>query len=487
MKRTSNQTNLIISLLCLSIVTACGGGSGGGFLGENSQDNHFGGGAKPLDPINDIRAPVDIFLVNMASEGKQLKNIAVSVDDDRNGRITYGDAVRFNQPGAVSCFLGGNAESSSSGQSSGSSCGSFHLEGILKPLEQGVESAKAKQKKAEETLNKAETELQEARNAQNPPPPSRIAELEREVATAKVEVAKAEAEVKKAEAGLDAMKDRTKGVSMLDVNNVLHIINRTSTIDHNDERYSQFLSHDVGVRKIDAERKINNGKAELYNYGGSINRAYNGIILFASGENLRNNNNAYVDIYLRSPAAAGWSYNTFGAFSSKFLRNARDVNIGYQSIGKQVEDLPASGVAKYLGIAHAYINDIEASRYSQKENSQVTMDVEINADFAKRSLGFDTRNTYIHTYEGVNDQHIIQARPDLNLHGSASWNRGVGDFRGSVHNAGGNLSGAIEGSFYGPKAAEVGGVFGLSGDDKEAPGSKTHRTHYVGGFGAKRD
>ena len=73
------------------------------------------------------------------------------------------------------------------------------------------------------------------------------------------------------------------------------------------------------------------------------------------------------------------------------------------------------------------------------------------------------------------------------MHGSAGWNQGVGDFKGQLRNEGGNLTGNIEGSFYGPKAAEVGGVFGLSGDDKEALGSRTYRTHYVGGFGAKRD
>ena len=489
MKRTFSNTHLALTVLCAAVLTACGGSGNSNFLGPNSQHNNFGGSSgKPLDPINNSRESVDKFLVSMAAEGKQIKNIAVSVDDDGDGKISYGDAVRFNQPGAVSCIVGGSNTGGTSG-SSGGECGNLHTQNLLNPYEQNVKSASDKKAKAESDLSSAEKALADAtKDTNNPPPAAKLAELQRAVDAAKAAVAAAEAQLKKAEDERDTIKQRMDSISMLDVNNVLHIITHRTTIDNEKDKYSEFLSHDVGVRKIDAERKIENGQSRLYNYGGSISRAYNGIYLFAAGQNhAANNKNGYVDIYLRDPAAAGWSYNTFGAFSSNFLRNARDVNIGYQSIGKQVEDLPASGTAKYLGIAHAYINDIEASRYSQKANSQVTMDVEINADFGKRSLGFDTRNTYIHTYEGPHDQHIIQARPDLNLHGSAGWNQGVGDFKGQLRNEGGNLTGNIEGSFYGPKAAEVGGVFGLSGDDKEALGSRTYRTHYVGGFGAKRD
>lgn len=483
MKRTFSNTHLALTVLCAAVLTACGGGDSN-FLGPDSQHNNFGGNAaKPLDPINHAREPVDKFLVSMTTEGKQTKNIAVSVDDDGDGKISYGDAVRFNQPGAVSCIVGGS-NSGSAGTSG--TCGSLQADNISSSYEKAVTQAKDKKTSAEQSLKDAEQVLGNARK-DNTASPALLAELQKTVDLAKAAIARAEADLKKAENDRDTIQRQLNVVSMLDVNNVLHLIGHYATIDREKDKYSEFLSHDVGLRKIDAERKVENGQSRLYNYGGSISRAYNGVILFAAGQNYGANNNGYVDIYLREPAATGWSYNTFGAFSSGFLRNARDVNIGYQSIGKHVEDLPSSGTAKYLGIAHAYINDIEASRYSQKANSQVTMDVEINADFGKRSLGFDTRNTYIHTYEGANDQHIIQARPDLNLHGSAGWNQGVGDFKGQLRNEGGNLTGSIEGSFYGPKAAEVGGVFGLSGDDKEAPGSKTYRTHYVGGFGAKRD
>lgn len=488
MKRTFSNTHLALTVLCAAVLTACGGNGDSNFLGEKSQHNNFGGGSggKPLDPTNKSRSAVDIFLVTMANEGKQTKNIVASVDDDGNGNISYGDAVRFNQPGVISCITGGSGGGPGSGASgSGEACGSLAIQELLQFYENAVKSAEQEKSSADQVLGRAQDALNDEKKKQQPNS-DRIVALEKEVNQAQQVVDRAAKTLMDAQNRLEKEKKNSTAVAMLDVNQNLHSINVVNTIDERKSNYSEFLSHDVGARKIDAERKVESGKAKLYNYGGSIGRAYNGIILFAAIENATQKN-GYVDIYLRDPAAAGWSYNTFGAFSSGFLRNARDVNIGYQSIGKEVEDLPTSGTAKYLGIAHAYINDIEASRYSQKANSQVTMDVEINADFGKRSLGFDTRNTYIHTYEGPNDQHIIQARPDLNLHGSAGWNQGVGDFKGQLRNEGGNLTGSIEGSFYGPKAAEVGGVFGLSGDDKEALGSRTYRTHYVGGFGAKRD
>lgn len=464
MKRTFSNTNLALSALCAAMLAACGGGSDGNFLGENSQHNNFGGGAggKPLDPVNTVPLTTQKFLVKMNDQGQQTKRIVASVDNDGNGRITNGDAVRFNQPGVISEICT---------DCDGSDAHNAELEKLVKEAKKAEESAQAAFDDAKKDLaaDPNNTALQAALQA------------------AQVKLNKAKDDVKAAEATKDRYDAEAKVVYMRDLNNVLHTVYHNAVIDHNGNNLSYFLSHDVGVRKIDLERKIEHGHANLYNHGGSIGRGYNRPVLFGTANNDVNQGSGYIDIYLRDPSSMGMSYNTFGVFASGFMRNTRDVNVGYQSIGKQVEDLPKAGTAKYQGIGHAYINDVATSRYSNVANSQLTMDVEINVDFAKRSLGFGTRNAYIHSYETVNgvaDRHVIQRRDDLNLNGSASWNHGVGDFKGHVRNAGGNLSGNIEGSFYGPKAAEAGGVFGLWGNDAADPNT---RTHYVGGFSAKRD
>lgn len=462
MKRTFSNTHLALTVLCAAVLAACGGGSDGNFLGEKSQHNNFGGGAggKPLDPINKTPLTTMEFLVDMAKEGQQTKKIVASVDDNGNGRMDNGDAVRFNQPGVISEICA-NCD--------GSDQLKARWDARVTTAEEAAKNADAAVKTAQDALDKdpANTALQAA------------------LAQANAALSKANAALEKAKEERDRYAPKENIVYMRDLNNHLHTVYHRNEIDHNDSNISRFLSHDVGVRKIDAERKYENGEHKLYNHGGSIHRAYNRPTLFGTPQNDANPKRGYVDAYLRNAASMGMSYNTFAVFASGFMRNTRDVNVGYQSIGKQVEDLPKGGTAKYNGFAHAYINDVAAKRLSNNnEDKQLTMDVEMNADFAKRSMSFNTSNTYIHTYEGANEQHVIQRREDLDLHGSVGWKLGVGDFSGDVRNKGGNLSGKIEGSFYGPKAAEAGGVFGLWGNDAADPNT---RTHYVGGFSAKRD
>ena len=103
----------------------------------------------------------------------------------------------------------------------------------------------------------------------------------------------------------------------------------------------------------------------------------------------------------------------------------------------------------------------------------------IHADFGARTLSYETTDTSVlHTFGAFG--HVIEDRPDLNLNGAASWAEGTGDFNGTMKAANG-LTGEMKGRFYGPNADEVGGVYGLSGQD-----SKGEAVHYVGGFGARR-
>lgn len=237
-----------------------------------------------------------------------------------------------------------------------------------------------------------------------------------------------------------------------------------------------FAATDAGIVPITGYYD-ENGVARVQK--GMVGSKFNGVVTFkdAFGKEIK-------DSYLRDPAAAGWSYNTFGVFKE-------GDDIAYQSIGiktptsakerKEADEsfevdekylkngfLPYYGRATYTGIGHAYHND-----------EQVTMNVKVDADFHDRHLNFETSNATAHTFE--KEGHLTRVRPDLDLKGAADWAADVADFRGKVHNVGGNLEGQLEGSFYGDGAAEVGGVYGLHGKDKEGK-----PVNYVGGFGAKR-
>ena len=253
-------------------------------------------------------------------------------------------------------------------------------------------------------------------------------------------------------------------VMMLDINKVYHLMLTSGTIDGNSE-----IPKDAGISKI--TRKRVNG--ELQDYGGSIGREFNRVILFANPVIVQNKQQ-YLSSYFRSPAAAGWSYQTFGTFfggaNGGYLKNRRDVLLGYQSIGRptKASEMPTRDGADYTGITHAYYN-----------SAQVTAHNKIHADFGARTLSYETTDTSVlHTFGAFG--HVIEDRPDLNLNGAASWAEGTGDFNGTMKAANG-LTGEMKGRFYGPNADEVGGVYGLSGQD-----SKGEAVHYVGGFGARR-
>ena len=258
--------------------------------------------------------------------------------------------------------------------------------------------------------------------------------------------------------------NKTDPVMMLDVNRVYHTMLVSGTIDGNDN-----IPKDAGISKI--TRKRVNG--ELQDYGGSIGREFNEVILFANPV-LVQNKQQYLSSYFRSPAAAGWSYQTFGNFfggaNGGYLKNRRDVILGYQSIGRptKASEMPTADSADYTGITHAYYN-----------SAQVTAHNKIHADFGARNLSYETTDTSVlHTFGAFG--HVIEDRPDLNLNGAASWAEGTGDFNGTMKAANG-LSGEMKGRFYGPAAEEIGGVYGLHGQDTNG-----EAVHYIGGFGGRR-
>ncbi len=261
----------------------------------------------------------------------------------------------------------------------------------------------------------------------------------------------------KDESGLDP-------VMMQDINGTFHMVVATGTIDGNAN-----IPKDAGISKI--TRKRVNG--ELQDFGGSIGREFNEVLLFAN-PTLIQNKQQYLSSYFRNPSAAGWSYQTFGNFfggaNGGYLKNRRDVILGYQSIGRptKVSEMPTAESADYKGITHAYYN-----------SAQVTAHNKIHADFAARNLSYETTDTSVlHEFGAYG--HVIEDRPDLNLSGAATWASDSTDFKGTMKAANG-LSGEMKGRFYGPAAEEIGGVYGLSGQD-----TKGQEIHYVGGFGGQR-
>ena len=171
-------------------------------------------------------------------------------------------------------------------------------------------------------------------------------------------------------------------------------------------------------------------------------------------------------IVLHDPSAAGWTYQTFAHYTDP----KGHVYQGYQSLGDETvfTTLPAKGTATYKGISTAYV-------VTDKNNRQLTSNVMAIVDFGLKGVRFETSNSHFHTLE--NGKRVSKADKNYDFKGTASWKDG-NLFSGKVSTADGKLSGNLNGKFYGPKAAEIGGTYGLKNKDATE--------HLIGGYGAKR-
>lgn len=171
-------------------------------------------------------------------------------------------------------------------------------------------------------------------------------------------------------------------------------------------------------------------------------------------------------IVLHDPSAAGWTYQTF----AHYIDPKGHVYQGYQSLGDETafDTLPAKGTATYKGISTAYV-------VTDNENRQLTSNVMAIVDFGLKGVRFETSNSHFHTLQ--NDKRVSEAAENYNFKGTASWKDG-NLFSGKVITADGKLSGNLNGKFYGPNAAEIGGTYGLKNQDATE--------HLIGGYGAKR-
>ncbi|CAM3046397.1 transferrin-binding protein-like solute binding protein [Dichelobacter nodosus] len=481
---TGNKfTVSVLSALTLAILTACGGSSEEFTLDRDHKWSHEPDRAKKEKrkhaelPAVNIPAPTS-FLDDPKKTGnstsdnntdkkvspKQAGNVVTVVDHDYDQGYK---TIKFNQPGMIDYL-----------------CVGGRPDGVCA----SKKATNAENNKAE--IAKKEKELTEAEKL--------VSDKEMELTSdyKKNIPGLSDDELKKLidnSSGMKALRDKVKNVkdkieelkgeqTKLEQNaknEVFFFKPDGERVEKNNYRNSYSKEKDIEDAGIVPVAGFYDKNGDLRVQKGMVGREFDGIIVLENDKNKKS--------YLRDPVAAGWSYNTFGVFQEK--RGNSDVR-GYQSIGIKTQTsalerenadkdseankrymekyLPYYGRATYTGIGHAYHND-----------EQVTMNVKVDADFHDRHLNFETSNATAHTFE--KEGHLTRVRPDLDLKGAADWAADVADFRGKVHNVGGNLEGQLEGSFYGDGAAEVGGVYGLHGKDKEGK-----PVNYVGGFGAKR-
>ncbi|WP_448971855.1 transferrin-binding protein-like solute binding protein [Neisseria sp.] len=174
-------------------------------------------------------------------------------------------------------------------------------------------------------------------------------------------------------------------------------------------------------------------------------------------------------IVLHDPSAAGWTYQTF----AHYIYPKGHVDQGYQSLGDETAfaSLPAQGTATYKGISTAYV-----VTGNNNPNRQLTSNVMAIVDFGLKGVRFETSNSHFHTLNNGGTR-VSETAENYDFKGMASWKDG-NLFSGQVSTADGKLSGNLNGKFFGPNAAEIGGTYGLKNQDATE--------HLIGGYGAKR-
>jgi hypothetical protein len=130
------------------------------------------------------------------------------------------------------------------------------------------------------------------------------------------------------------------------------------------------------------------------------------------------------------------------------------------------QSVPTSGTATYSGTSIGYYSSVSGLIDTAIANIVITV------NYANRTISYTARDT-----QGSS------SKPGLDISGQLSYATGTRDFSGTFTTpqgfGTGNLTGPVTGSFYGPNAEEMGGVFVLNW----AGGTVAQ---YVVSFGAKR-
>jgi hypothetical protein len=170
-----------------------------------------------------------------------------------------------------------------------------------------------------------------------------------------------------------------------------------------------------------------------------------------SGPRCRLDNGAEVGSFL-DPGANGWNYQSFGYWIAP-SGGTSGISIGNPTPPTAVLSLSR---ATYSGTASGlYFNGSSTYEHSAQMSAEV--------DFGARTIGFSTSGT--HLFQSGSSSSVPVAQ--LDMAGTLSISDGY-QFSGPVRTRGfffgafGSFRGTATGTFYGPQAEEIGGVYTLS-------------------------
>lgn len=168
-----------------------------------------------------------------------------------------------------------------------------------------------------------------------------------------------------------------------------------------------------------------------------------------------------------NPKSTAWDYQSFGVWESG-LDSLTAGTYSVMSVGAPTTNVPTTGTATFLGdVVGAYVN-------SGGKGYAVMADLTVQANFTTQTLALSTTNTRISS-----DWSAFHAPTvNLELSGTLQYAAGTNSFTGELTT--GNLTGTSTGTFYGPGAVELGGVFSLR------PSDLTSVETYSGAYGAKQ-
>lgn len=196
--------------------------------------------------------------------------------------------------------------------------------------------------------------------------------------------------------------------------------------------------------------------------------SWSGDEISCSGTRCRLDNGAEVGTVLE-PGANGWNYQTFGYWIAP-SGSTSGVSIGNPTPPTAVLSLSR---ATYGGTSSGfYFNGSSTYEHSAQMSAEV--------DFAARTIGFSTSGTRL--FQSGSSFSVPAAQLDMT--GTLSISDGY-QFSGPVRTRSlffgvfGSFRGTATGTFYGPQAEEIGGVFTLSPTNGGA-------ARLSGGFGGSR-
>jgi hypothetical protein len=165
-------------------------------------------------------------------------------------------------------------------------------------------------------------------------------------------------------------------------------------------------------------------------------------------------------------ASSNLNYTALGAWEYAPIAGAASTNAAWFAFGPATRptEIPLTGTATYNGLMVGQYADGAAIW-------TVGATASAGADFANRSIVFNTSNTQLNNPTGT------LAAPTLDLSGTLSYAAGANHVTGALTTPAG-LTGGANAQFYGPAAAELGGVFFVR------DGANTKQM--TGSFGVKR-